>query len=92
MGGHSYLNDTMWYPADPFVTEELIPYFLNRGYAVASSNGMKDLTYQEYLNLPNSGFTSPMGLPDIIESFHKTYLYIKSNYNIEDKVYLFGGS
>lgn len=92
MGGHGYVNDTMWYPSSPEIVNEVVPYFLSKGYAVFSCNGMKDMTYEEFLNLSPSGFTSNLGLPDTIEAYWKSYQYVIENYNIDHKIFLWGGS
>ena len=92
MGGHGYVNDTMWYPSEPTIVDTVIPYFLSRGYAVFSCNGMKDMTYEEFQALSPSGFTSNLGLPDTIEAYWKSYQYVINNYNIDPIIFLWGGS
>ena len=89
MGGHGYMNRESWYPSSPDFYNIVVPYFLERGYAVFGCNGFTDCSqyYAESLGLTNN-----LGLPDTIEAYWKSYEHVVNNYNIHPLVHLWGGS
>jgi len=73
-----------WGSSNTFTTQK--QHFLNRGYAVFDCNGAKDTNKQA------DGANAFISSPQNVSAYYKTYKYIVENYNVDERIYVIGGS
>jgi dipeptidyl aminopeptidase/acylaminoacyl peptidase len=89
-GGHTFLDrEHGWMPSSQDWVNNTIKDLTNRGYAVFGAS-IPGVTYDTWVSMGNYGV--PMGLPDIMESTYRAYLYIVGNYNVCKQIYIWGCS
>lgn len=80
-GASAQITNDMWYGSSTNF-QDMINAFVNAGYAVFDVNNTRNQSggYPDWGSLP------------LMEAYIKAWEYIKANYNVEDKLYLFSCS
>lgn len=81
-GYSHYVYNNHWGSTDSFLKQKY--NWTSRGYAVFDCNGARNDNRREH-------FTS-VGSPQFVEAMDLCYDYIKEHYNVENQVYVVGGS
>ena len=81
-GYSHYVYYGAWGSTESFRAQK--EYFLSRGYAVLDCNGARDNDRKQH-------FTSA-GSPQYVDGYYQCYKYAIENYNIDENVFVIGGS
>lgn len=89
-GSSGNVTDTEWYNNKSSFINDFIPFWLSQGYAVFDCNAVPD--GEARLSNGVSTLSNPVGLPDNMQAYLKSYEYIVNNYNVKPQMYVWACS
>ena len=89
-GSSGNVTDTEWYNNKSSFINDFIPFWLSQGYAVFDCNAVPD--GEARLSNGASTLSNPVGLPDNMQAYLKSYEYIVNNYNVKPQMYVWACS